>query len=331
MTPEGLRGRGTRIPSLREALQRRYARTAILAPLIARDAPVALLVLARSLRTNAQKKKSFVMADLSPAQDFAEQAAIAFTNAQLYFQLHTAHKRLQELDQLKDQFMITASHELRTPLTAVQGYLELLVQYGDTLPPNQRQEFLQKAQRGCEELVILLSNVMDASRLEVEAGIRPAHIERVSVQEIIRSIIDLIEPQAKKENRALYIHIPAKLFVQADPGRLRQVFLNISVNALKYSYEGTPITFYARVVQDPYPSAIISVADKGKGIKPQDQAKLFERFVRLEDDINSAVRGSGLGLYISRRLIEAMNGQIWIESSGIPGAGTAFHVRLPLA
>ncbi|HZU66193.1 MAG TPA: ATP-binding protein [Ktedonobacteraceae bacterium] len=329
--PEGFRGRGARVSSLREALQRRYVRTAILAPLIAKDTPVALLVLARSLRTSAQKKKSFVIADLAQAQDFAEQAAIAFTNAQLYFQLHTAHKRLQELDQLKDQFMITASHELRTPLTAVQGYLELLVQYGDALPAEQRQEFLQKAQRGCEELVILLSNVMDASRLEVEAGIRPAHIERVSVQEVIRNILDLIEPQAKKENRALYVHIPAKLFVQADPGRLRQVFLNLSVNALKYSPEGTPVTFYARIVQDPQPAAIISVADKGKGIKPQDQAKLFQRFVRLEDDLNSTVRGSGLGLYISRRLIEAMGGQIWIESSGIPGTGTIFHVRLPLA
>ena len=327
----GFRARVGRSASLREALQRRYVRTAILAPLIARDTPVALLVLARSLRPNAQRKKSFVTSDLSQAQDYAEQAAIAFTNAQLYYQLRTAHNRLQELDQLKDQFMITASHELRTPLTAVQGYLELLVQYGDALPSEQQQEFLQRAQRGCEELVLLLSNVMDASRLEVEAGIRPAHIERVSVLEIIQSIIELIEPQVKKENRNVYVHIPAKLFALADPGRLRQVFLNISVNALKYSYEGSPVTFYSRTTADPYPSTIISVADKGKGIKPEDQAKLFERFVRLEDDLNSTVRGSGLGLYISRRLIEAMNGEIWIESSGIPGAGTTFHIRLPLA
>jgi signal transduction histidine kinase len=327
----GFRGRVAKASSLREALQRRHVRTAILAPLIARDSPVALLILARSLRPKAQNKKSFVASDLSQAQDYAEQAAIAFTNAQLYFQLRAAHNRLQELDQLKDQFMITASHELRTPLTAVQGYLELLVEYSDVLPPGQQHEFLQKAQRGCEELVLLLSNVMDASRLEVEAGIRPAHTERVSVPEIIKGIIELLEPQVKKENRAIYIHIPAKLFVQADLGRLRQVFLNISVNALKYSYEGTPVTFYARTTADPYPSAIISIADKGKGIKPEDQAKLFERFVRLEDDLNSTVRGSGLGLYISRRLIEAMNGEIWIESSGIPGAGTTFHIRLPLA
>ena len=325
----GLRGR--RVSSLREALLRRYVHTAILAPLITRDTPVGLLVLARSLRPGSQDKKSFALADLPQAQDFAEQAAVAFTNAQLYSQLRNAHQRLQELDELKDQFMITASHELRTPLTAVQGYLELLAEYGDSLPHDQRQEFLQKARRGCDELVLLLSNVMDVSRLEVEAGIRPAYLESVSVQDIIKNAIDLIEPHLTQEQREVHVYIPPHLFVQADPTRLRQVLLNISVNALKYSPPGTPITFSARGIYDHMPCAVISVTDRGKGIKPQDQAQLFQRFVRLESDLNSSVRGSGLGLYISRRLIEAMGGKIWIESTGIAGAGSTFHIQLPLA
>jgi signal transduction histidine kinase len=119
--------------------------------------------------------------------------------------------------------------------------------------------------------------------------------------------------------------------VKADPVRLRQVLLNISVNALKYSEAGTPITYTARTVFDKEPWAIVSITDKGNGIKPQDQARLFQRFVRLENDLNSSVRGSGLGLYISRRLIEAMDGKIWIESSGIPGLGATFHFQLPLS
>jgi signal transduction histidine kinase len=325
----GLRGR--RASSLREALLRRFVHTAILAPLITRDTPVGLLVLARSLRPGTRDKKSFALADLPQAQDFAEQAAVAFTNAQLYSQLRNAHQRLQELDELKDQFMITASHELRTPLTAVQGYLELLAEYGDSLPHDQRQEFLQKARRGCDELVLLLSNVMDVSRLEVEAGIRPAYIERVSIQDMIQNAIDLIEPHLTQEQREVHVYVPPHLFVQADPTRLRQVLLNISVNALKYSPPGTPITFSARGIYDHIPCAIISVTDRGKGIKPQDQAQLFQRFVRLESDMNSSVRGSGLGLYISRRLVEAMGGKIWIESTGIAGAGSTFHIQLPLA
>lgn len=325
----GLRAR--RNQTLREALLRRNVQTAILAPLIAGNTPVGLLVLGRSIHRGTQQKKVFTQSDLSQAQDFAEQAAIAFTNAQLYQQLRNAHQQLQKLDQMKDQFMITASHELRTPLTAVQGYLELLADYGEALPLNQRQEFLQKAQRGCEELVLLLSNVMDASRLEIEAGLRPAHLERVSVREEVRGVIDLIEPQVTHQDREVHMYIPNKLYVKADPARLRQVLLNISVNALKYSIAGTPVMYSARTVLDHVPSAIISITDKGKGIKPEDQQQLFQRFVRLESDLNSTVRGSGLGLYISRRLIEAMDGKIWIESSGIPGAGSTFHIQLPLA
>jgi signal transduction histidine kinase len=315
---------------LREVLQRRNVQTAILSPLIAGDTPVGLLILARSLHDGTQQKKAFAIADLPQAQDFAEQAAIAFTNAQLYQQLRDAHRHLQELDQLKDQFMITASHELRTPLTAVHGYLELLAEHGERITPQQKQEFLQKARRGCDELVLLLNNVMDASRLEIEAGLRPVHLQQVDVEEEVRGVIDLVEPQITQERRDVYVFIPDKLFVKTDPVRLRQVLLNISVNALKYSAAGTPLTFAAWTVHDTVPSAIISITDKGKGILPQDQARLFQRFVRLESDINSIVRGSGLGLYISRRLVEAMGGKIWIESSGIPGEGSTFNFQLPL-
>ncbi len=319
-----------RVYTLREALAQRFVYTAILAPLIARNESIGLLVLARSIRPGGRDKKSFTPADLPHAQDFAEQASIAFTNAHLYQSLRDAHQRQQELDQLKDQFMITASHELRTPLTAVQGYLELLAQYDDVLPPDQRQEFFQKAQRGCDELVLLLGNVMDASQLELETGLRPAHIERVSVREMIQSVADLIEPHAVQQRREVRLDIPVHLSVQADPGRLRQVLLNLSINALKYSEPGTPIVFSARAVMDSVPTVVISVIDKGKGIAPQDQALLFQRFFRLERDVNSPVRGTGLGLYISRRLIEGMGGKIGVESSGIEGAGSIFYIQLPM-
>ncbi len=327
ITSGGLRWRSH---TLREALVQRFVYTAILAPLIARNEPVGLLVLARSVRPGTYDKKSFSSVDLSQAQDFAEQAVIAFTNARLYQQLRDAHRRQQELDQLKDQFMITASHELRTPLTAVLGYLELVAQYDETLAPTQRQEFLQKARRGCDELVLLLSNVMDASQLELESGLRPAHIERVPVREMIQSVIDLIEPHVTQERREVYMDIPAHLSVRADAGRLRQVLLNLSMNALKYSEQGTPIAFAARAVMDVVPSVIISVSDKGKGIVPQQQGHLFQRFYRLERDVNSPVRGTGLGLYISRRLIEAMDGKIGVESTGIEGAGSTFYIQLPM-
>ncbi len=320
-----------RLFSLQEALKRRHVLTAILAPLIIHQAPVGLLVLARTHKPGVQGKRAFAATDLESARDFAGQAAIAFTNARLYQQLHNAHRRMQELDQLKDQFMVTASHELRTPLTAVQGYLELLENYHTTLPPEQLEEFLDKASRGCEELVLLLNNVMDASRLEIEAGIRPANLERVSVREVIEHVVDLILLQATQEHRDIQVSVPSQLAVRADPTRLRQVIRNLSVNALKYSPSGTPVLFSARAVFNQCPSVILSVSDRGKGIAPRDQGKLFQRFVRLESDLNSTVRGSGLGLYISRRLVEAMNGKIWIESTGKPGEGSTFCIQLPMA
>ncbi len=306
--------------------------TAILAPIISNGEPVGLLIFARAQPPGVVEKRPFTIEDLSPSQDFVEQVAVAFTTAQLYDDLQMAHQRLQELDQLKDQFMVTASHELRTPLTAVQGYIELLAQFDEQLPVDQRREFLQKARRGCEELALLLGNVMDASRLEAEAGIRPALLKRVSLQEMIDSVLVLIEPQLTQEQREVYTSIPPRLSVQADPVRLRQVLMNISVNALKYSPPQTPIGFSAHTVMESQgPCVVISISDKGKGITPEDQAHLFQRFVRLESDVNSPVRGSGLGLYISRRLIEAMDGKIWIESGGIPGEGSTFHIQLPTA
>lgn len=328
---EYARPRSAHLVELREILRRRTCSTALLAPLIIHQTPMGLLVLARTHRQGIQGKRAFALCDLELAQDFAGQAAIAFTNARLYQQLHNAHRRMQELDQLKDQFMVTASHELRTPLTAVQGYLELLESYHTTLPPEQQKEFLEKANRGCEELVLLLNNVMDASRLEVEAGIRPAHLEKVSLREVVVSVVDLLLPQATQEKRDIQITIPPQLMVRADPTRLRQVIRNLSVNAFKYSPPGTPLIFSAYPVFQQQTLAILNVTDRGKGIAPQDQARLFQRFVRLESDLNSTVRGSGLGLYISRRLVEAMNGKIWVESSGKPGAGSTFRIQLPLA
>jgi signal transduction histidine kinase len=316
---------------LREKLVQRSVHSAIFAPLISSGDPLGLLILARSLPPRSHDKRALSSAELSQAQDFAEQAVVALTNAYLYQRQREANRRLQEVDQLKDQFMMTASHELRTPLTAVQGYIELIAQYDESLPAEQRQEFLQKARRSCEELVVLLDNVMDVSRLEMEAGIRPAHIERVSLQEMINSVLDLIEPQLTQEQREVHLNIPEQLAVRADKGQLRQVLVNICANALKYSAPMTPVAFAARAVLDHSRYAIISVSDGGLGIAPQYQASLFQRFVRLERDMNSPIRGSGLGLYISRRLIEAMKGSIWIESSGIPGEGSTFHIQLPLA
>ncbi len=285
---------------------------------------VGLLIAIRAIV--AMRENGILLEALALAK--AEQEGIAREQAKLYAELSLTHQRLQEMDKLKDQFMVTASHELRTPLTSIQGYLELLSVYSQSAPPEQQQEFLQKALRGSEELALLLNNVMDANRLEIDAGIRPAHLQPVQVLDSVQSVVALLEPQILKERRTVDISIPSSYEVKADPARFRQVLLNLGTNALKYSPEGSPIAFSACQINDPDPAIILSISDRGNGIPPQEKNSLFQRFVRLERDLNSSTRGSGLGLYISRRLIEAMNGKIWVESSGIPGEGSCFRIQL---
>ncbi len=322
---------GDEVSLLRRKLLSYHSDTVILAPLVSAGEPVGMLILGRSTPNGLRERQPFGREALPMAQDFAEQASVAFTNAYLYQRLRNAHDKMQVLDKLKDQFMVTASHELRTPLTAVQGYIELLSQYDTMLEAEQRRNFLQKARRSCEELVVMLGNVMDASRLEVEAGIRSVPLERVDVNETINGVITIIEPQVQQEQREILRDISPNIFVLADSTRLRQILMNVSVNALKYSPHQTPIRFAAAIDSSDKLSVILSITDKGKGIEAQDQERLFQRFVRLDRDVNSSVRGSGLGLYISKRLVEAMGGSIWIESSGIADEGTTFHVRLPVA
>ncbi|HVU67582.1 MAG TPA: GAF domain-containing sensor histidine kinase [Ktedonobacteraceae bacterium] len=257
---------------------------------------------------------------------FARQCAAAMENAQITIALRAAYERQKELDQFKDQFIMTASHELRTPLTAVQGYIELLSQYNDELSAETRTEFIQKAHRGCDELALLVGNIMDASRLQIEGErIRLTAVELISS---VRHVMEILEAVTTREARPVNLAIAPGLYVQADELRLRQILLNLVSNALKYSAAGSAIQILALQGQG---LVKISVRDYGLGVPPGEQQRLFERFVRLERDMNSPVRGAGLGLYITRRLVEAMHGRLWVESSGIPGEGSTFSFTLQRA
>jgi len=257
---------------------------------------------------------------------FARQCAAAMENAQITIALRAAYERQKELDQLKDQFIMTASHELRTPLTAVQGYIELLNQYNDELATETRTEFIEKAHRGCDELALMVGNIMDASRLQIEA--ERVRLAPVELAVSVHHVTEILEGVTTREQRPVNLAISPGLFVLADELRLRQILLNLVSNALKYSPEGTTIQILALQGQG---MVKISVRDYGLGVPLEDQQRLFERFVRLERDMNSPVRGAGLGLYITKRLVEAMNGRLWVESSGIPGEGSTFSFTLQRA
>lgn len=256
-----------------------------------------------------------------------QQTAAARENAQLYQELRAAYTRLSELDQLKDAFLTTASHELRTPLTVVQGYLEVLRETEDA-PLEMRRSFLEKACRACDELVLLQANIMDASRLKVDAA--SLRCMRIVLKDIIATVSELFEPWVAQAQQTIEFDIDPSITVLADETRLKQVLHNLLANAVRYSPPHSSICIRTAIEEDAQ-MARVSVSDRGSGIPPERQAEIFDKFVRLERDLNSKVRGSGLGLYISRQLVEVMQGTITVESSGVKGEGSTFSFTLPLA
>jgi signal transduction histidine kinase len=276
---------------------------------------------------------------------FANQAAVVIEGERLSTELREALKQAQESERLKNHFLMTASHELRTPLTAIQGYLELLGEFGGMLDEETKGRFLGSARRACEELVLLLGNVMDASRIDQDRV--TLAFGSVSVVQAVQLILEILEPIVVRETRIVEVRIADDLHVWVDELRFRQILLNLVGNALKYTPESSSIAISAESLswdelhqripdisqQVPVPTAgnfaVIAIRDWGPGIRPEDQPRLFSKFVRLREAINSIQRGAGLGLYLCRQLAEAMNGHIWMESKGVNGAGCTFFVALP--
>ncbi len=257
---------------------------------------------------------------------YADQFAAALSDATFTTQLRAAYERQKELDRLKDQFITTASHELRTPLTAVMGYIELLGTYNEALPLEKRAEFIAKAHRGCDELTLVVGNIMEAGR--VESDIANLNLSPVPLAQSVVHILEILEAVTQSQQRNINMAIPDDLWVIADDLRLRQVLLNLMSNAIKYSPEHTNIDLTCDIDED---NITVRVRDRGLGVPPHDQERLFGRFVRLERDLNSPTRGAGLGLHISKQLVEAMGGRIWVESTGKPGEGSTFAFVLKRA
>jgi len=244
-------------------------------------------------------------------------------------ELGRAYEQQQELSQLKDQLMLNLGHELRTPLTVVYGYLELLVALEGNLDSKVQMNFLKNAMSACDELQLLVNSLQDAG--STSKSMDADYVEEVAVEAVVQDAVRYFTAHTEfeeQENR-IQLDIFGQLIVRVHALYVRQVLRNLISNALKYSPDGTPVVVSARCQGNDAAEVCISVQDSGPGIPADEIPLLFSQFVRLRRDISGPVRGIGLGLYISKQLVEAMGGHIWVESTGIPGQGSRFCFTLP--
>jgi signal transduction histidine kinase len=244
-------------------------------------------------------------------------------------ELGRAYEQQQELSQLKDQLMLNLGHELRTPLTVVYGYLELLVALEGNLDSKVQMNFLKNAMSACDELQLLVNSLQDAG--STSKSMDADYVEEVAVEAVVQDAVRYFTSHTEfeeQENR-IQLDIFGQLIVRVHALYVRQVLRNLISNALKYSPDGTPVIVSARCQGNDAAEVCISVQDAGPGIPADEIPLLFSQFVRLRRDISGPVRGIGLGLYISKQLVEAMGGHIWVESTGIPGQGSRFCFTLP--
>ena len=227
-----------------------------------------------------------------------------------------------QLDRMKDEFVLTASHELRSPLTSVQGFAELLLLERERLSPKQA-DTVEVILDNTRHLVRLLNDLLDLARSD--AGRLTIRAEPTEATGLIEDAVRTMRAQFDARRQELNLEIETGLpRIEADRDRIRQVLVNLLTNANEYCPEGAGIEVKAHRADA---DVEIEVIDDGPGIPAPQLERIFERFTRGDAGETQRVGGTGLGLAISKSLVELHGGTI--EAESIPGAGSTFRVRLP--
>jgi len=289
------------------------------------------------IRREAKVIGVFVLESAAPdrfaeqAQSFlsrlSDHAAIAISNAQLYAEVQAANNA-------KSEFVSFVAHELKNPMTSIKGYTELLAA-GAVGPINEMQSnFLTTIKSNVERMSTLVSDLNDNSK--IEAGKLRLEFRPVAVPDLVDEVIRSTRRQVEEKKQTIRVDLPANLpKVWADHTRAAQVLTNLVSNAHKYTPAGGEVIIAAERAAnewDPQGASEVVhlwVKDNGIGISPEDQPKIFQKFFRSDDSKAREAPGTGLGLNITRSLVEMQGGKIWFESQF--RAGTSFHVTIPVS
>jgi PAS domain S-box-containing protein len=307
---------GREVTDLRDDLMRIFADSAVVDRLLA-SVQNADRRLSETVRQAYPVERELALTSAPVAGECDKEAGRVFA-----FRDVTAER---EADRTKSEFISLVSHELRTPLTSIKGYVDLIVdgEAGD-LDPLQS-EFLGIVQHNVDRLVGLIDELLDIARIEagkVELAVAPVELAR-----LVRGVTLSFRPQFEAKQQTLTVDLPAALpLVMADPDRLTQILANLVSNAHKYTPAGGSATIRAR---EEAGTVRIAVSDTGIGMSPQELAKLFTKFFRSSNRAAREVGGTGLGLVITRSLVELLGGELAVIST--PGGGSEFSFRLAVA
>ena len=221
---------------------------------------------------------------------------------------------------IQDEFISTVSHEMRTPLTSIRGFSKTLLSSWDRIDDDNKKKFIKIIEEQSNRLINLVENILTVSKANAGSIV----MKKVFINASIDSIIPMFKEQYKYHK---FEFVPQKDLPAArlDDDKFQQIMTNLIDNAGKYSEDGSTITISTDTKGE---SIIIKVKDEGVGIKKEDGDKLFKKFSRIENHLTSKTQGNGLGLYITKQLVESMNGSITFESE--ENKGTVFIVTFPV-
>ena len=256
----------------------------------------------------------------------AAQVAIALQNARLYMEQAATLTQLRELDRLKSSFLANMSHELRTPLNSILGFADVMLEELDGPLTDNMQNDLALIQKNGKHLLHLINDVLDMAK--IEAGKMNLSLERFNIQDILEDVTSITQPFANSKSLAVFIEAESdrNIDITADRTRIRQVMLNLVNNAIKFTEAGWVSIHAAH--QDS--RVLIRVRDTGISIPPENLETVFQEFTQVDTSSTRKTGGTGLGLPISRRLVEMHGGRLWAESNGVEGEGSTFFVELPI-
>ncbi|MBS1694178.1 MAG: response regulator [Actinobacteria bacterium] len=310
-------GAAERDPHL-EVLHRAGWRSLVAIPLVRPDRVLGALVVRRMSTGSFSDETCEMLAA------FANQSAVALTNARLYQELEQQSAALAQASRHKSEFLANMSHELRTPLNAVIGFSEVLLErmFGEI--NDKQEEYLHDIHAAGSHLLALLADILDLSK--IEAGRMELDRTTFPLRDILHQAMSLLRERAAAQDLRMSVDTGDGLgWITADELRLKQVVVNLLSNAVKFTLRGGSVTVRATWEDD---DLVVTVADTGIGIAPEDQQRIFDSF-QQGGRLPSTAEGTGLGLTLSKRIVELHGGTLWVHSA--PGAGSTFGFSIPQA